>query len=599
LGANAILNRRILQALSQWKATPWRADCVTTGFPPRNVYHSYQFRTVREVKAPSADAMFKAVSRANVSTMTLADRVPRRHPIECSVFERHALQLIQDAVRLDESFEHEANDVAVSSVDKKSGATASIKNAFRQSLASVRQQSLNGSEVVASSDSSLAGRNKENVLMGLSLQDMIKSIAEDSSTAVREAAVRAAPSLSSSSSSSSSSASTSSAAGPSEGGSGRASAFALSAEFGQEASGVIGAGGSSADTAMRALAQTSLSSTSGKQGEDLTSARAAEAMKLAAARRAKQEMEEQEREAELESLRAQLQASAALVETLDRQQADAISRVRQVESEVAGIASVTEELENEILLKRKTLEMLPSAGDNIAKLQDICGASAKKLMSLAQEWEAHRRPLIEQLRDVMSIKARRRAQCKQMVEDMKRYRTEMVAMMQDLKDKQDRAAILNEELNKLPKNINRALYTHRILDIINSITKQSKEVEKITSDIRDLQKSISSATATVQRADAIAEETIYSAANAPSPDPVVVDLYRQLKTLRSRFETLVETVNKIGNHEKAAHDLETKIEQETTRVSVNNANRIKADLDLIRAENAQLVAEVKSLSGRA
>jgi small-conductance mechanosensitive channel len=124
-------------------------------------------------------------------------------------------------------------------------------------------------------------------------------------------------------------------------------------------------------------------------------------------------------------------------------------------------------------------------------------------------------------------------------------------------------------------------------------------VEKITCDIRDLQKSISSATATVQRADAIAEETIYSAANAPSPDPVVVDLYRQLKTLRSRFETLVETVNKIGIHEKTAHDLETKIEQETTRVSVNNANRIKTDLDQIRSENAQLVAEVKSLSGRA
>lgn len=56
-----------------------------------------------------------------------------------------------------------------------------------------------------------------------------------------------------------------------------------------------------------------------------------------------------------------------------------------------------------------------------------------------------------------------------MVEEVKRYRTEMAAMVQDLKDKQDRMQILNEEKSKLNKNINRAMYTHRIMDITNQI----------------------------------------------------------------------------------------------------------------------------------
>jgi hypothetical protein len=47
------------------------------------------------------------------------------------------------------------------------------------------------------------------------------------------------------------------------------------------------------------------------------------------------------------------------------------------------------------------------------------------------------------------------------------------------------------------------------MDITASLAKQNKEVDKITNDIRDLQKTINSNTNTLQRADAIAEELIF------------------------------------------------------------------------------------------
>jgi hypothetical protein len=50
-----------------------------------------------------------------------------------------------------------------------------------------------------------------------------------------------------------------------------------------------------------------------------------------------------------------------------------------------------------------------------------------------------------------------------MVEEVKRYRSEMGTMIQDLKDKQDRMQILNEEKSKLNKNINRSARPHRHL----------------------------------------------------------------------------------------------------------------------------------------
>jgi hypothetical protein len=54
-----------------------------------------------------------------------------------------------------------------------------------------------------------------------------------------------------------------------------------------------------------------------------------------------------------------------------------------------------------------------------------------------------------------------------------RCREEMVAMMQELKDKQEKSQVLLEEVSKLPRNINRTMYTYRIMDIIASIGRHS------------------------------------------------------------------------------------------------------------------------------
>ena len=82
-------------------------------------------------------------------------------------------------------------------------------------------------------------------------------------------------------------------------------------------------------------------------------------------------------------------------------------------------------------------------------------------------------------------------------------------------------------------------------------------------------------------------------------DPVMVDTYRRLKTLRAKFDELIATVGRIGQQGKAQRDLETKIDQEQARISSNNMDRIKQDLDAIGAENAQLVAQIKAASAAA
>ena len=73
----------------------------------------------------------------------------------------------------------------------------------------------------------------------------------------------------------------------------------------------------------------------------------------------------------------------------------------------------------------------------------------------------------------------------------------------------------------------------------------------------------------------------------------MVDTYRRLKNLRSAFETLVQTVNQIGQTEKQTRDFETKIDAEKNRVASYNFERIQTDLEAITKENQQLLGQLK------
>ena len=58
---------------------------------------------------------------------------------------------------------------------------------------------------------------------------------------------------------------------------------------------------------------------------------------------------------------------------------------------------------------------------------------------------------------------------------------------------------------------------------------------------------------------------------------------------------LLHSISQVGQQEKLARDLETKIEAEQSRMSSNNIQQIQQDLHEIQAENDQLIATIKQL----
>ena len=83
--------------------------------------------------------------------------------------------------------------------------------------------------------------------------------------------------------------------------------------------------------------------------------------------------------------------------------------------------------------------------------------------------------------------------------------------------------------------IYRASYTHRILDIVTSLDKQTNDTKKIISEIRSIQKLLKITQGAVDRADAVAEEMIFSSASADTGDKDKINTYKRLKKLRNLF----------------------------------------------------------------
>lgn len=140
----------------------------------------------------------------------------------------------------------------------------------------------------------------------------------------------------------------------------------------------------------------------------------------------------------------------------------------------------------------------------------------------------------------------------------------------------------------------RASYTHRILDIVTSLDKQTKDIKKIISDIRSIQKLHTIAEGALNRADAVAEEMIFASASADPSDKEKVNTYKRLKKLRNSFTCSIETVRRVGQLDKLARELEAKNEEEQSRVSAINFHQINLDLIEIKQENCNLLLKINS-----
>lgn len=175
-----------------------------------------------------------------------------------------------------------------------------------------------------------------------------------------------------------------------------------------------------------------------------------------------------------------------------------------------------------------------------------------------------------------------------------------------IQEKMDAMRVLDNSYAQLPQNLNRNMYTTRIMEIIKQVHKQKTEITKIIDDIKSIQKQLNFASEKLKRSEAVAEDKLYNAASSAvassssssssskdGQNPFV-ECYRKFAEVRELFEELILVVGDVGKKENAARDLENWISQLQTRDSSRHLDKVLTDLQSVQQENSALLEQLRA-----
>lgn len=248
------------------------------------------------------------------------------------------------------------------------------------------------------------------------------------------------------------------------------------------------------------------------------------------------------------------------------------------------------EKEEKMQVKKKTIDLLPDADDNLLNLQALVEASAKRVVNLASQWEKHRAPLIDEHRRLKEICSNQDLESSRKLSEIKSLHDKIRVSTEEAKKKEEIYKQLVTELENLPQDASRSAYTQRILEIVSNIKKQKEEITKILSDTKELQKEINSLTGKLDRTFAVTDELVFKDAKK---DESVRKSYKYLAALHENCNQLIQTIEDTGTILREIRDLEEQIETENSSKTVANLERILEDYKAIRQENSALAAKVR------
>lgn len=297
-----------------------------------------------------------------------------------------------------------------------------------------------------------------------------------------------------------------------------------------------------------------------------------------------------EQQQEMETLQQQLDGLTAKIEEVGADIRKLNLRMAQVGDEMKQTQLGSEEKDSVLKIKKQALDLLPDAENNLGKLQMVVESSAQRIVHLASQWEKHRVPLIEQHRQLKKLHDHRELESSRRFADIKELHDRIRAGADEAKRKEELHRQLIAEYENLPKDVSRAAYTQRILEIVGNIKKQKEEITKILSDTKDLQKEINGLTGKLERTFAVTDELVFKDAKQ---DESVRKAYKYLAALHENCLQLIETIEDTGTIMREIRDLEEQIETETTKKTLSNLEKILEDYRAIKQENASLLSRAK------
>jgi DNA repair exonuclease SbcCD ATPase subunit len=109
----------------------------------------------------------------------------------------------------------------------------------------------------------------------------------------------------------------------------------------------------------------------------------------------------------------------------------------------------------------------------------------------------------------------------------------------ELEHKKETLQSMNNQWEKMPKDINRNQYLKRINEIIAKLKNQKQEIRGILDDIVSIQKETDQLVGKISKLDTEVEDYIF---NEAKKDKVAKEIYKEIVQLKEDFDKLTTNV---------------------------------------------------------
>lgn len=340
-----------------------------------------------------------------------------------------------------------------------------------------------------------------------------------------------------------------------------------------------------ADLAVLSIQATSIKS--GAQESDTTSMEGKTTDQKAAA--SSEEDAARSREERLASLEEEVANIKNKINECTQGMEDAQDTLAKLTDEIAQEEELTKEKSKDAKTMQRTSSLLPESDVNIQKLKAALKNSEEKMGRLQQQWNAHREPLSEQLACLTLEMEDKKKNKEKILENIGSLRDKMKAMVQEASRKESAEAQLKEQVEKITKDVNRSVYTKRIIDISAKVRKQKQEIDRVLADTRTIQKEINILSGKLERTFTVVEGTAYKEA---ANNERVRQVYRAVAAVHEGCGELVDIVRETGATQREISDLREQVDLEKTKNVEEKLEQLRVDLNQVKKENASLKKQI-------
>lgn len=284
---------------------------------------------------------------------------------------------------------------------------------------------------------------------------------------------------------------------------------------------------------------------------------------------------------EIEELNRRITELQGAIENQIQLHHNAGQGITELDDELTTINTALEEIEREKLTEDRIEMLLEDPENSIQRLEERIESLKQKKSRLQEQWETAQAPVLEQLQEAQRIYDEKD---KRVLLEIEKVRETYDTLIDEFNAKIHLHANLLKELQQVDQSNNRTAFTSRILDIINNIKKQDRDIGAVLKDTRKLQKEINTISGQLDRQFSATDDLIFQCAKQ---DENAKRAYKLLATLHADLGGVVDLVTETGVVIREVRDIEDQVDMERSKNVAGNLEQILTDIQMMRQQQQQ------------